>query len=338
MRKRVDLKESRSELRRRFGLQYNVRKYRLLPRLQKAFVQLNLDQDTQKFIIYSMKNPYSAWWCWIRGSLMRYTSRYTADGILNMSRMHVLSTSQWRTILKLAIDEDTKTLLDVGAGDGFVTQSAQPLFSQITATESSLALSWRLRAKGFRAVCTEDLKSSSISGEKFDFVSCLNVLDRVDYPIQLLRDLKSSIKQPEGKVVLAVVLPFCPAVMGAGGSRPPKERLPVPGCCDGSKNNSWEDCVNALVERVLEPEGFQVEAVSRVPYLSHGDNRRGLYSLDDAVLVLSPTADAKDVVPNKSREDSASSQTKRSDGKKDSAARESSDKTSSQSLFCEPCD
>mmetsp|Transcript_8967 Transcript_8967/g.14538 ORF Transcript_8967/g.14538 Transcript_8967/m.14538 type:complete len:283 (+) Transcript_8967:610-1458(+) len=264
--------------------------------------------------------------------------RYTADGILNMSRMHVLSTSQWRTILKLAIDEDSKTLLDVGAGDGFVTQSAQPLFSQITATESSLALSWRLQAKGFRSICTGDLKSSPISGEKFDFVSCLNVLDRVDYPLQLLRDLKSSVKQPEGKVVLAVVLPFCPAVMGAGGSRPPKERLPVPGCCDGSKNNSWEDCINALVERVLEPEGFQVEAVSRVPYLSHGDNRRGLYSLDDAILVLSPTADNATNGNDAVAKDDSSSQTKLSD-KKDSAAKESSNKTSSsQSFFCEPCE
>jgi len=86
---------------------------------------------------------------------------------------------------------------------------------------------------------------------------------------------------------LAIVMPFCPAVMGPGGSRPPAERLPVPGCCDGSKNNSWEESVNAMASRVLIPAGFQVDALARVPYLSHGDNRRPLYSLDDAIFVLS---------------------------------------------------
>ncbi|GAB5353238.1 hypothetical protein AAMO2058_000020200 [Amorphochlora amoebiformis] len=207
-----------------------------------------------------------------------------------MGKMHVLSTSQWRRILRLAVDKkDCGSLLDVGAGDGAVTQAASSLFSSITATESSFALSWRLWWKGFTAVQTGDIRRASLCKGKYDVVSCLNVLDRVDNPSRLIRDLKASTK-PNGRIVLAVVMPFCPAVMTVGGSRPPKERLPIPGCCDGSKRNSWEECVNALVKLVLIPEGLEVVTLSRVPYMSHGDDRKSLYTLDDAILVLKPTA------------------------------------------------
>jgi hypothetical protein len=40
-----------------------------------------------------------------------------------------------------------------------------------------------------------------------------------------------------------------------------------------------------LVEKTLEPLGFEVETISRVPYLSRGDSQQVLYVLDD-VLVM----------------------------------------------------
>eukprot|EP00954_Amorphochlora_amoebiformis_P019207 1331128-Amorphochlora_amoeboformis.AAC.1 len=141
------------ELKARYGLRYSVRRAMLDPVLRSAFVQLDLDRGSQNFVENSINYPYSAW--------------YTADGILNMGKMHVLSTSQWRCeyqtiqllpdtvsvhlhpvsrlieidsfetrrILRLPVDKkDCGSLLDVGAGDGAVTQAASSLFSSITAT------------------------------------------------------------------------------------------------------------------------------------------------------------------------------------------------------------
>lgn len=39
--------------------------------------------------------------------------------------------------------------------------------------------------------------------------------------------------------------------------------------------------------RFASPAGFRLESVSRVPYLSDGDTKCPVYSLDDALIVLS---------------------------------------------------
>ena len=49
------------------------------------------------------------------------------------------------------------------------------------------------------------------SGVKFDVITCLNLLDRCDRPLTLLRELRTALK-PGGKVVVALVLPFNPYV------------------------------------------------------------------------------------------------------------------------------
>lgn len=42
---------------------------------------------------------------------------------------------------------------------------------------------------------------------KFDVIACLNLLDRCDLPLDLLDQMRSSMK-PDSLVLLAVVLPF----------------------------------------------------------------------------------------------------------------------------------
>lgn len=42
---------------------------------------------------------------------------------------------------------------------------------------------------------------------KFDVVSCLNLIDRCDTPLRLINQIRDTLK-PDGKVLLAVVLPF----------------------------------------------------------------------------------------------------------------------------------
>lgn len=48
--------------------------------------------------------------------------------------------------------------------------------------------------------------------EPYDVISCLNLLDRCDKPLSMLRDVKKSLKPNTGRLVLAVVLPFSPCV------------------------------------------------------------------------------------------------------------------------------
>jgi 2-polyprenyl-3-methyl-5-hydroxy-6-metoxy-1,4-benzoquinol methylase len=45
--------------------------------------------------------------------------------------------------------------------------------------------------------------------EKFDVVSCLNLLDRCSDPAKLLDEIKSAVK-PNGRIVVALVLPYKP--------------------------------------------------------------------------------------------------------------------------------
>lgn len=42
---------------------------------------------------------------------------------------------------------------------------------------------------------------------KYDVISCLNLIDRCDTPLQLINQMRDSLK-PDGRVLLAVVLPF----------------------------------------------------------------------------------------------------------------------------------
>eukprot|EP00899_Mesostigma_viride_P004850 jgi/Mesvir1/14366/Mv09768-RA.1 len=122
----------------------------------------------------------------------------------------------------------------------------------------------------------------------FDVVACLNVLDRCDAPLTLLRQCRERLHPAHGRLLLAVVLPFKPFVEIGTERRAPTEVLPVP-CC-----GTWESAVEALVEKVLLPCGFAVQRIARAPYLSRGHVGAPVLSLDDAVFVLSCQTQGKD--------------------------------------------
>lgn len=50
------------------------------------------------------------------------------------------------------------------------------------------------------------------SGQQYDVISCLNLLDRCEDPFHLLRDIRRSLVPNTGRLVLAAVLPFQPYV------------------------------------------------------------------------------------------------------------------------------
>lgn len=46
---------------------------------------------------------------------------------------------------------------------------------------------------------------------KYDTIACLNLLDRCDNPLSLLKEIKNSLN-PNGVVIIAIVLPYKPYV------------------------------------------------------------------------------------------------------------------------------
>ena len=63
--------------------------------------------------------------------------------------MHVLSTTQFAAHLYRQLGQQGR-LLDIGAGDGGVTQRLAPLFTEVFATETDTIMRWRLRSLGYR--------------------------------------------------------------------------------------------------------------------------------------------------------------------------------------------
>ena len=64
--------------------------------------------------------------------------------------MFVFSGIQFRTLLDLSKMSPQRTLLDLGAGDGKVTDVMQPHFDEVYVTEQSPAMRWRLSGKGYK--------------------------------------------------------------------------------------------------------------------------------------------------------------------------------------------
>jgi len=178
-------------------------------------------------------------------------------------------------------------LLDIGAGDGRVTSQLAPLFSEVSTTEVSHNMAKRLRSRGFRCFETYDLRNVPFEGG-YDVISFLNVLDRCNEPITILKNMRRLMRSGNSRLLLAVPLPLNPAVESGAGWTAPKEKLLSKRLC--CRPDAWEQSVIALVREVFTKVGFQVESVSRVPYLSQGDGVKSYYVLDDAVFVLAPTS------------------------------------------------
>lgn len=60
------------------------------------------------------------------------------------------------------------------------------------------------------------------------------------------------------------------------------------------KGKTWEEQVTDLSTEVFQKVGFQVETVTRLPYLCEGDMYNDYYVLDDAVFVLKASEDGSE--------------------------------------------
>ncbi|KAL3275722.1 hypothetical protein HHI36_020470 [Cryptolaemus montrouzieri] len=192
--------------------------------------------------------------------------------------MFVVSLAQFLKLLRSDGDWHRDTFIDLGAGDGAVTSHMAPLFNEIYVTEVSSTMRTLLAGKGFKVLEVDEWDID----RKYDLIACLNLLDRCNNPIQLLKQIRQALK-PNGLVFLAVVLPFSAYVEIGSRNHRPEELLPIIG-------STFEEQVLSTVEDVLIPNGFEVQSWSRVPYLCEGDLRQSYYWLDDAVFILKASA------------------------------------------------
>ncbi|CCW68018.1 unnamed protein product [Phytomonas sp. Hart1] len=269
--------------------------------LYNLFQKSLCDAETDVFIQSASK--FSVWKLLIANICSSVVSRTTANGLVGRGGMFVLSTAQAHSLLRspaaprsgdvdhapssrLSNEPIFKTLLDIGAGDGGVTAKLSPLFEKVFVTEYSATMRWRLKRHGYEVLSHEDPFHDEKTKKRrlYDVISCMNVLDRADTPLTLLREMRESLNTG-GLLLLAVVLPWCPFVEYNNKKQEPKEQLPMAGgeCRNGA---SFEMSMSKLVENVLQPCGFEVVRWTRVPYLCEGNFELEYSTLSDAVFVL----------------------------------------------------
>lgn len=266
-------------------------------------IPLTCDVEAKAFL----KRCHDESWTWrmrvwwkhhLRTALKRYVSTTDADGWCGAGKMHLVSHVQAMKLLHMERGKNKQgCLLDVGAGDGRITEAFAPLFQNTVVLETSYAMVRRLQAKPYVVLVHDEDETMPLEnvrrrateagvplceGKWFDAILLLNVLDRCDEPKSMLASIRNLLHPTRGKLVLAVVLPFRPFVEDGTRKRIPKEKLPLPVNC------TWEEGVQLMVERVLVPAGYAVLSVSRAPYLCEGDLHHPVYSLDDAIFVLRP--------------------------------------------------
>ncbi|XP_069012365.1 protein-L-histidine N-pros-methyltransferase isoform X1 [Embiotoca jacksoni] len=259
--------------------------YRCCPDLlgeavQPLFIQSHLDSGTKAFLKRSVEK--SGWLftqlyhSFVSTVLSPVVSRTSINGFLGRGSMFVYSADQFRQLLRIGPDWRAERLLDLGAGDGGVTEVMGAHFNEVYATEVSLPMKWHLQRKNYKLLGVDEWQRT---GFRYDVISCLNLLDRCDDPLHLLRDIRKSLVPKTGRLILAAVLPFQPYVEVGGRWERPKEHLKV-------KGKTWEEQVTNLSNEVYRQVGLEVEAVTRLPYLCEGDMYNDYYVLDDAVFVL----------------------------------------------------
>ena len=255
-------------------LRYGIDRAKLPAALARAVVPMDADPETRAWVDDAMENPVPALAMHARKLAAKVMSDYDANGMLGTHDMRVLGTEQWRRLFGGA---PGGTLLDVGAGDGHVTDTLAPLFESVATTETSPQMAKRLRKRGYP--CHEvDLVENPLEGtEPFDVVTLLNVLDRTHRPLSLLEAIAGLLREG-GALVAAVPFPLSPHVHVGPVTVDADEPLPI-------DRSSWEAQATALAELVFAPNGFVVEGLSRVPYLCRSAKQRPVLTLDDAIFL-----------------------------------------------------
>ncbi|ESO09124.1 hypothetical protein HELRODRAFT_74006 [Helobdella robusta] len=250
--------------------------------LSHLFHQLYEDEETKKFLEacreksdWIVTQLFHSFFKFIFSFFMTST---TVNGLLNRGSMFVMSSTQFKSFMNISDDKIFDNLLDMGAGDGAVTEKLSRHYRNIYVTEKSSTMVWRLKSRGYQVLDADSwYKESSV---KFDTIACLNLLDRCDRPLDLLETIHSKLVAGTGRLLLAFVLPFSHYVeFGATKDHKPQQVLNIP-------RGTLEQQLSGLIHNVLVPAGYEVEKFSKVPYLCEGDLQHSYYVLQDVILLL----------------------------------------------------
>ncbi|GBL84945.1 Methyltransferase-like protein 9 [Araneus ventricosus] len=170
-------------------------------------------------------------------------------------------------------------LLDLGAGDGKVTEVMARDFRHTYATEVSPVMRKILAAKNYTLLDVDKWANPDEGPRYFDLISCLNLLDRCDRPITLLQQIRSKLNPDTGILILAVVLPLSQYVESGSKYNQPSEKISV-------KGKKFEEQASYLATNLFQQNGFQVLRWTRLPYLCEGDLDQAFYWLNDALFVM----------------------------------------------------
>jgi len=207
-----------------------------------------------------------------------FMSMTSVNGFLNRGAMFVFSEAQFHTFINVTHDWNAESFLDLGAGDGKVTERILYHFKHKFATEQSPTMQWRLQEKGFKVLEIDEWAKK----KDYSLITALNLLDRIDTPISFLKDLHSAVKLGEGIILLAIVLPYNPCHEKGSTFGDPAERLPIRG-------TTIEDQIASLHDDVFEANGFEVVKFTRLPYLCEGDLHNDFFLLTDVLFMLKTT-------------------------------------------------
>ena len=144
-------------------------------------------------------------------------------------------------------------------------------------------MKYRLAQKGFTVADAENWHGNF---QKFDLITMLNLLDRCEKPLKMLSEAKKSLRSNNleneidgGRLVISSVFPFRQSIEWRN-SRRADEIVKIDG--------RWEIERQAakFVKDIVEPQGFELESISRVPYLCEGDVKAPYYILNNVVMVF----------------------------------------------------
>ena len=267
-----------------FGVELRYRcELERLGALASRFIPSQLDVEGQAFLISSLERQHTRAAAWAHRALTLVLSDFDANGLLGMYPVFLLSTPQASSLLEAGRPGGLRgaRLLDVGAGSGDVTTRLAPLVDVIECTEASRFMARRLRRRGFacwRGRVGEGAPGDPLAGEtRHDVIALCNVIDRASKPRSLLASVARHL-QPGGLLLLATPLPYDPFYYSGASTLVPDEKLDITA-------ERWEDAVVELWQNELARLGFELRALTRLPYLSGGDVQHPAYVLDDVVLV-----------------------------------------------------
>uniref|UniRef100_A0A915L3Z9 Methyltransferase-like protein 9 n=1 Tax=Romanomermis culicivorax TaxID=13658 RepID=A0A915L3Z9_ROMCU len=266
--------------------------------LRSSFVKLNFDAETSDFIenAYHLSNSVclQLFYNICHTVLSLFMKRTCINGLLNRGSMFLFSQSNFQILFDKVIEKDGSLnisriynfkhdALDLGAGDGSITEKFAKKFGKIYATEASSSMKRRLRNRGFFVF--DDLDDWMSATYNFGSIFCLNLLDRHPTPVSLLKSLRQKMLENGGFLYLAIVLPVSQYVEYQSSKNKSLGNRPME-YIQTTNIRNFEQQLESFVDNVLKPLNFKILAWSRLPYLCEGDIWENFYILHDAIIVL----------------------------------------------------